>query len=429
MTKHEFWDRAFAAQGLDAAAVQQAALRQGAARAARQVSQVKGGRPMRARKTVFAAVTAGAVCLCALGAAAAGGLFKTPPEAAAIIAPQNLTAFAQEKNYRTLVDIYSAPDVLTVNAVQADAGYTVTLLAVASEPAAADGDLAHTHILYTVARTDGTPLTEEEWMQEIRDGVLLQGDSAENPHVNGEESTFRARDGVLYADVRVPDLYPFADRELYFAVMQYWGLAGTLGYHTGADGRISTVADYENLNILFTLPIGAEHADAAAAARVEESWQYTPTAEEQAMLDDAIEKAKARDERNAAAAAADAGRPLPEPDSAQDTVANSRGTLASVKEDLGPWAGCTRAELRAAGEVLYKKVCELTLLPGQPEPCYYYESRYSSRIFSLKELRGAPWAVVGLGLEQDAVTEVTLLEDNGDGTVTVEVLALPPLSE
>lgn len=423
MTKHEFWTHAFTAQGLDEAAVKENAMQRGAALAAR---RAEGTRAPHARRPLTAFAAAAAVCLFAVGAGAAGGLFKTPPEAAAIIAPGDLTAFAQDDNYQTLVDIYSAPDVLTVNEVQADAGYTVTLLAVANEPAADDEDTAHTHILYTVARSDGAPLTDAELLREICAEVLVQGYGTAAPY-SASSGTWRVQDGVGYMDCRLPDLYPFADRALYLAVRQGWGFADTLGYHAGADGRITAVADYEHLNLLFTLPIGPEHADAGAAARTAEGWQYTPTAEEQALLAAAIEKAKTRAEQDAAAAAQQAGKPLPEPDSAEDTVANNRGTLSSMKEDLGPWADCTRAELRAAGETLFSKVCELTLLPGQSEPCYYYESPYNSRIFCSRELNGAPWAVVGLAFGDGAVNEITILSDNGDGTVTVEIIALPPL--
>ncbi len=424
MTKQEFWTRVFAAEGLDEAAVRADAMQRGAALAAARQTEKK--RPMPARRPLAALVAAAAVCLFAVGAGAAGGLFKTPAETAAFITHDDLSAFEDEEEYPTLVKIYSAPDVITVNEVQADAGYTVTLLAVANEPAADEAGAAHTHMLYTVARSDGTPLTEAEWGHEIDCEVVIQGCGTAAPY-RQSMTTYREQDGVIYADLRVCDLYPFADRELYLIVRQAWGFAGRFGYHAGDDGRITAVADYENLNLLFTLPIGAEHADAASATRAEEGWHYEPTAEEQALLAQVLAQAKARDELNAAVAAQAAGQPLPEPDSAQDTVANNPATLASLKEDMGAWANYTRAGLRAAGETLFTKVCALTLLPGQPAPCYWYESRYGSRIFGLKELDGAPWAVVGAGMEGGAVTEVTILSANADGTVTVEILALPPL--
>lgn len=427
MTEYErkFWTEAFAAQGLDGTAVRDAALRRGAVLAAQ---KAKGERPLHARKSLTAFAAVAAVCLFAVGAGAAGNLFKTPAETAAFITCADLSAFENEEEYPTLVKIYSAPNVITVNEVQADAGYTVTLLAIANEPAAGETGIAHTHILYTTARTDGTPLSEGEWGHEIACEVLMQGGGTNAPY-RQSVTTYREQDGVIYADLSVPDLYPFAGRELYLAVQQAWGFAGRFGYHAGDDGRLTTVADYENLNLLFTLPIGAENADTDAAARVEESWKYEPTAEEQALLAQILAQAKARDELNAAAAAQAAGQAAPAPGSAQDTVANNPATLASLKEDMGAWANYTCAGLRAAGTVLYTKVCELTLLPGQPAPCYWYESRYGSRVFSGKELDGAPWAVVGTGMENGAVTEITVLSDNGDGTVTVEILALPPLAE
>ena len=423
MTKQEFWTRAFAAQGLDETAVRANAMQRGAGLAA--AHQTKKC-PLPARRPLAALAAAAAVCVFAVGAGAAGGLFKTPPEAAAVISPGDLTAFAKEENYQTLVELYSAPDVLTVNEVQADAGYTVTLLAVANEPAA-DGDTAHTHILYTVARSDGAPLTAEELCTDIRAEVLVQGYGTTAPY-SASKNAWRVQDGVGYMDCRLPDLYPLADREMYLAVRPNWGFADMLGYHADADGRITAIEAYENLNLLFTLPIGPEHADADMAARAEESWQYVPTAEEQAALDTAIEEARARAEQDAAAAAQQAGQPQPEPNSAGDTVQNNQGTPASTKAALGAYAGYTRAELRAAGETLYSKVCELTLLPGQSAPCYYYESPYNSRIFDLRELGGAPWAVVGTAIEDGAVTEITILSDNADGTVTVEILSLPPLA-
>lgn len=261
MTEHELLRQAFAAAGADKTAIRQAAMRQGAALAAR---QLKGDPPMQARKTVPAALTAGALCLCALGAAAVG-FFLTPKEV------------ADEFGYDAIAAAFAGPDAVAVNETQTDGGYEVTLLGLTKGRDLADFDFddigtESTYVVTAIRRTDGAPVTLDD---EFLVGPLIAGEAPIdcNPFMMNGGFSGMVRDGVLYRLFNCDTVYPFADRIVYL-MAQEGMLPDFSAYLFDAEtGAITANPDTAGLNVLFTLPLDASYADPAKAQALLDAWR------------------------------------------------------------------------------------------------------------------------------------------------------------
>ena len=271
MTEYELLRQALAAAGPDKAAVRQNAMRRGALLAARRMDHTKGDPAMNSRKTLPAAAAAGALCLCALGAAAAGFLL-TPKQA------------ADELGYTAVSAAFEGPDAVAVNETQTDGDYEVTLLGLTTGRDLSDfevGDISDesTYIVTAIRRTDGTPVTLED---QFLVGPLISGEDPVtcNPFMMHSGYHAMVKDGVLYRMLECDSIYPFADRTVYIMVQE-----GTFpdyeAYRFDAEtGVITANPDTEGLNVLFTAPLDASYADPAKAQALLDGWR-SPSAPEQ----------------------------------------------------------------------------------------------------------------------------------------------------
>lgn len=261
MTEHELLRLTVAAAGADKTAIRHAAMRRGAALA---TQQLKGDPPMRAHKTLTAAAAAGALCLCALGAAAAG-FFLTPKEV------------ADEIGYSAIAAAFEGPDAVAVNETQTDGDYEVTLLGLTKGKDLADFDFDNvgtesTYIVTAIRRIDGAPVTLDD---QFLVGPLISGEAPIdcNPFVMNGGFSGMVKDGVLYRLFECDTIYPFADRTVYLMVQE--GMFPDFSaYLFDADtGTITANPDTEGLNVLFTLPLDTAYADPSRAQALLDEWR------------------------------------------------------------------------------------------------------------------------------------------------------------
>ncbi len=284
MTEHELLRQTLAAAGADKTAIRHAAVRRGAVLAAR---QLKGDPSMQTRKTLPAAVAAGALCLCALGAAAAG-FFLTPKEV------------ADELGYAALSAAFAGPDAVAVNETKTDGDYTVTLLGLTKGKNLSDfehdGAAAEsTYAVTAIRRTDGEPVTLDE---QFLVGPLISGEDPAtcNPFMMNGGYAAAVRNGVLYCLSECDTVYPFADRTVYLMAQEGMLPDFTAYLYDAGTGAITANPDTAGLNVLFTLPLDAACADPARAQALLDEWRGTGPAEpvpelppEQQTFEDAMD--------------------------------------------------------------------------------------------------------------------------------------------
>lgn len=213
-------------------------------------------RTMKFRKPKkLAVLIAAAVALLAVSVSAAV-LWLTPAQVAETLgAPALAAAFERE-------------DAVTLNDCGTVGDYTVTLLGMASgeavqtcvEQEGLDRDL--TYAVFTLSRTDGTPLEEQPY--DLSYSPLVGGYHVSAVNAWTLEGGYQSfmQDGVAYYLYDTRSLEMFADHPVYFAVYE-GGVPSPATFLTAEDGTIS-LADGMN-GVLFTLPLNADQADPAAA--------------------------------------------------------------------------------------------------------------------------------------------------------------------
>lgn len=261
MTEHELLRQAAAACGPDKDAIRSAAIRRGAALAVR---QTKGEQTMRAHKPLTAAVTAAAVCLCAVGAAAAG-FFLTPKQV------------ADEFGYEAIAAAFEGPDAVAVNETQTDGDYEVTLLGLTKGKDLADFDFdgvgtESTYVVTAIRRTDGAPVTLDD---QFLVGPLISGEAPIdcNPFMMNGGFNGMVKDGVLYRLFECDTVYPFADRTVYLMAQEGMFMDFEAYLFDAETGAITANPDTAGLNVLFTLPLDASYADPAKAQALLDDWR------------------------------------------------------------------------------------------------------------------------------------------------------------
>lgn len=236
----------------------------------------QGGKPMKKKKLFAAALAAAAACLC-LGAAAAGWLLS-PREVAAQVGLDALAA------------AFDAPDAITVNETQTDAGYDITLLGLTTAEnlsgywSRSGGELTpgRTYAAVAIRPSDGTPMgalddPDNAFANEgLAVGPLIEGEAPIdcNPMMMHTAWYGTVVDGTYYMVVECDTVAPFADRTVYLMVQQ--GMFPNFSAYTldAATGAIRTdPAATEGINVLFTLPLDAALADPAQAAALLEQWR------------------------------------------------------------------------------------------------------------------------------------------------------------
>lgn len=219
---------------------------------------------MQARKTLPAAAAAGALCLCALGAAAAG-FFLTPKEVADAL------------DYDAVAAAFEGPDAVALNETQTDGDYTVTLLGMTKGKDLSDFELdgagaESTYVVTAIRRTDGEPVTLDD---EFLVGPLIAGEDPIdcNPFMMDGGFSSMVKDGVLYRLFACDTVYPFADRTVYLMAQE--GMLPDLSayLYDAETGAITANPDTTGLNVLFTLPLDASYADPAKAQELLDEWR------------------------------------------------------------------------------------------------------------------------------------------------------------
>ena len=203
----------------------------------------------------LAVLLAAAVALLAVSVSAV--LFLTPADVAARLEDDPLAA------------AFQSDDAVALNETAASGDYTFTLLGMVSGedlsalPAEYNGETVRdrTYAVFTVARADGTPLTEQP---NLSYSPLVAGYhvSAVNGWTLGATCQSFVEDGVAYYLFDTQNLEMFADHTVYFAIYE-GSVPDPALFPTAEDGTISLAEGVTGA--LFTLPLDAEKADPAAA--------------------------------------------------------------------------------------------------------------------------------------------------------------------
>lgn len=176
-----------------------------------------------------------------------------------------------------LAQAFDGEDALLLNETVQAGDYTITLEGLVSGKGISrwcDADGSHTYAVASVARTDGTPLSEENF------DILGGGTFAISPLVAGYApqavnswtldggcaSFFE--DGAAYYVLDTLDIQMFADRTVYLAV--YQGFVPSYDTFSVAEDGTYSLRD-GTAGALFTLPLDESLADPAAAQAFVES--------------------------------------------------------------------------------------------------------------------------------------------------------------
>ena len=203
----------------------------------------------------LAVLVAAAVCLLAVSVSAV--LFLTPADAAERLEDDPLAA------------AFESDEAVSLNETAASGDYTFTLLGMVSGedlsalPAEYNGETVRdrTYAVFTVARTDDTPLREQP---NLSYSPLVAGYhvSAVNGWTLGATCQSFVEDGVVYYLFDTQNLEMFADHTVYFAI--YEGFVPSPSQFPTAEGGTISLAEGVT-GALFTLPLDASKADPAAA--------------------------------------------------------------------------------------------------------------------------------------------------------------------
>lgn len=186
---------------------------------------------------------------------------------------------AEELNDPVLAEAFQSEDAVILNETQTAGDYTVTLMGMVSganiSQWCADVQENRTYAVVSVVRTDGTPLTEENY-DVVPCGAftvtpLVSGYDPRAVNVftlNGACSSF-LRDGRAYYVLDTQSLEIFADRTVYLALYEGFAAPSYERFSLAEDG---TVDLRDNVTgCLFTLPLDARTADPDAARAFVES--------------------------------------------------------------------------------------------------------------------------------------------------------------
>lgn len=203
----------------------------------------------------LAVLVAAAVVLLAVSVSAV--LFLTPADV------------AEQLEDAPLAAAFQSDGAVVLNETAASGDYTFTLLGMVSGedlsalPAEYNGETVRdrTYAVFTVARTDGTPLTEQP---DLSYSPLVAGYhvSAVNSWTLGAACHSFVEDGVAYYLFDSKNLEMFADHTVYFAIYEGF-VPSPAQFPTAEDGTISLAEGVTGA--LFTLPLDASKADPAAA--------------------------------------------------------------------------------------------------------------------------------------------------------------------
>lgn len=228
--------------------------------------------------------------------AAAAALLAVSVSAAVLFL--NPAAVAERFENPTLAAAFESRDAVPVNETVQTGDYTITLAGLVSGEGIGkwydEAEPSRTYAVVSVARTDGTPLTEENY------DVMATGTFTISPLVAGYAPhavnawTLEGgcgsflENGVAYYLLDTLDIQMFADHTVYMAV--YQGFVPSYDeFSVAADGTYSLRPGVTG--VLFTLPLDESLADPAAAQAFVEGtgMVYKPMTDEERAAAEAEE--------------------------------------------------------------------------------------------------------------------------------------------
>ena len=249
--------------------------------------------------TKFAAVVCSTALILGIGSVSAYAAFQ-------YLKPNHV---AEKMNDKKLMDAFSGEDAVAVNETQSCGGYDVTLLGIVSgknisEYLTTAGGQIHddrTYSVVAIKKSDGTS------MPDTSDDAYGDTSFLASPLIQGYDPVWynafvfsggysdTVENGILYRISECDNVEMFADRDLYFCVLDDTFYDREAYDYDESTGAISRNENYDGLNALFRLPIDASKADPAAAEAYIKSLYEEDEAEgdadaEQSEADIAVEQ-------------------------------------------------------------------------------------------------------------------------------------------
>lgn len=213
-------------------------------------------------------------------AAAACAVLAVTVSVGAVVRYQQADQIAEEMGYDDIAKAFQGENAIEIGETQEAGGYSFTLMGVTSgERLSASSekakDLVNPDDFYAVVaieHSDGTPMpdTSEDAYAELAFFMspLIQGLEPWNYNAAsmGGGYTDMSDNGVIYRLVECDNVEYFADRQLYFAVIDETFIDNQHFIFDEETGEIASNPDYQGINLLFDLPLDESRADPEKAA-------------------------------------------------------------------------------------------------------------------------------------------------------------------
>jgi len=214
----------------------------------------------------------------------------------AVLATGSLTAYgawkylgagqvAEEFGDDKLADVFKGENAILVNESQICGDYKITLMGTASGDnisryiTEADGELItdRTYTVISIEKKDGSPMlktSDENWDNKFLASPFIKGEDPVHLNIfymSGGTSTF-VKDGVEYRIVEHDNIEVFADRGVYFGVIDNTFYDKDAYNFDKKTGEITPNSDYKGINALFELPLDKSKADEKLAEEQLKKW-------------------------------------------------------------------------------------------------------------------------------------------------------------
>lgn len=231
----------------------------------RRAAETKEEKVMSKKKTIRIAVIAAIVIAMFTTTVFALPLLLSPKEV------------ANRAGEYSVAQAFESADAIAVNkSITAD-GYCITLhgMVAGKKLVSINEELREedrSYVVISVARTDGTPITNDDELFQISPLVSGYETWIVNAWSLGTSATGIYDNGVVYYLFDYASLEIFADRTVYIAVYEGHLAPSPEIFSNNADGSISYRDDYKGIRGMFTLPLDPEKADPDAAAKLLEEY-------------------------------------------------------------------------------------------------------------------------------------------------------------
>lgn len=185
---------------------------------------------------------------------------------------------AEEIKDPKLAAAFKSKDAVSINETQSYGGYDVTLMGMVSgksisEFLVSDGNEVHddrTYAVMAIEKSDMSPMpsTSDDSYSAFFASPLIEGLNPAFYNAFTFQGTCIAmeKDGILYHILDCDNIEYFADRSLYFCVLEGSFYNSEAYTFDEATGHIARNEDFDGLNALFSLPLDPKKADPDKAA-------------------------------------------------------------------------------------------------------------------------------------------------------------------